>query len=140
MKSFGSQSVKGSIELATAVLPEVPVAKNDTWHTHTTLQTTMNANVETIYQLVGVTPTSYLIHGEGTIVTIPDQPGASAMKYDMKGTIVSDIKVDKVTGWITESKTKQSINGTVAIKDNPDTPGGITFPMTMTAETIITDR
>jgi hypothetical protein len=140
MKSFGSQSVKGSIELATAVLPEVPVAKNDKWQTHTTLQTTMSANVETTYQLVGVTPTSYLIHGEGTIVTIPAEPGTSPMKYDMKGTMVSDIKVDKTTGWITESKTRQNINGTMTIKDNPDTPGGITFPVSMTGETIITDR
>jgi hypothetical protein len=61
------------------------------------------------------------------------------MKYDMKGTMVSDIKADKATGWITESKIKQSIAGTVAIKDNPDAPGGITFPMSMVSETVITN-
>ncbi len=140
IQSFGSQAIKGSIEMSTAVLPETSVAKNDKWTVRTYLQTTMKADVETVYQLVNVTPTSYLIHGEGTIITNPKEPGASPMNYDMKGTIVSDIKVDKATGWITQSITKQNINGTVAIKDNPDTPGGITFPMSMIAETVITDK
>lgn len=140
MQSFGSRSVKGNLEMSTAVLPETPVAKNDKWSKHTALQSTMNANVEAVYQLINITPTSYLIHGEGTIVTIPGEPGTSPMKYDMKGTMVSDIKVDKATGWITESKTRQNINGTMTIKDNPDTPGGITFPVSMTGETVITDK
>jgi hypothetical protein len=62
------------------------------------------------------------------------------MKYNMKGTMTSDVKADRVTGWITESKIKQSIGGTVAIKDNPDAPGGATFPMSMVSETVITDK
>ena len=104
------------------------------------LQSTMKANVTTVYQLTDVTPSSYVIHGEGTIVTITDPVEGILMKYDMKGTMVSDVKADKVTGWITESKIKQNISGTVSIKDNPDTPGGITFPMSMIGETVITDK
>jgi hypothetical protein len=140
IQSFGGGAIKGSIEMSTAVFPEIAVAKNDKWTIHTMLQSTMKANVTTVYQLTDVTPSNYVIHGEGGIVTITDPVEGMPMKYDMKGTMVSDVKADKVTGWITESKIKQNISGTVSIKDNPDTPGGITFPMSMIGETIITDK
>ena len=140
IQSFGGGAIKGSMEMSTAVFPEIAVAKNDKWTIHTMLQSTMKANVTTVYQLTDVTPASYVIHGEGAIVTITDPVEGMPMKYDMKGTMVSDVKADKVTGWITESKIKQNISGTVSIKDNPDTPGGITFPMSMIGETIITDK
>lgn len=139
IQSFGSNAIKGSIEMSTAVFPETPVARNDKWTINTTLQSTMKANVAMVYQLTDATTASYIIHGEGSITTIPAPPDAQ-MKYNMKGTMTSDVKADRVTGWITESKIKQSIGGTVAIKDNPDAPGGATFPMSMVSETVITDR
>ncbi|WPU95464.1 hypothetical protein SNE25_08000 [Mucilaginibacter sabulilitoris] len=44
------------------------------------------------------------------------------------------------TGWISESKTKQMISGTVEIKDNTKVPGGITFPMSVVNESVTTDK
>ncbi|WP_184545212.1 DUF6263 family protein [Mucilaginibacter sp. FT3.2] len=140
IQSFGGGAIKGSIEMSTAVFPEVAVAKNDKWTIHTQLQSTMKADVNTVYQLTGVSPACYLIHGDATITTIKDPVPGMPMTYDMKGTMTSDIKADKVTGWITESRIKQNISGTIAIKDNPDAPGGVTFPMSMIGETVITDR
>lgn len=140
IQSFGGGAIKGSIEMSTAVFPEIAVAKNDKWTIRTTLQSTMKANVTTVYQLTDVTPSSYVIHGDGTIVTITGPVADMPMKYDMNGTMISDIKADKVTGWISESKIKQNISGTVSIKDNADVPGGITFPMSMISETVITDK
>lgn len=140
IQSFGGGAIKGSIEMSTAVFPEVAVAKNDKWTIHTQLQSTMKADVNTVYQLTGVSPASYMIHGDGIIATVKDPVPGMPMTYDMKGTMTSDIKADKITGWITESIIKQNISGTVAIKDNPDTPGGITFPMSMIGETVITDK
>lgn len=144
MKSFGSEAIKNSLEMSTAVFPEKAVAKNDKWTINTTLETTMTAKINTIYQLTDVSPTSYTIHGDGTIITDNTtgfkQISGMPMQYNMKGTITSDIKADKTTGWITESKIKQQISGMVSIKDNPQLPGGASFPMTVVNETVTTDR
>ena len=144
LQSFGAKAIKGSIELATAVFPEIPVAKNDKWTINTSLESAMSARVSTNYQLTDISATSYVIHGEGTLATnaaddfkkVSDMP----MKYNMTGTITADIKADKVTGWISESRSKQLISGTVAIKDNPKVPGGISFPMSVVNESVTTDK
>lgn len=144
LQSFGAKAIKGSIELATAVFPEVPVSKNDKWTINTSLESGMSARVSTNYQLTDISATSYVIHGEGTLATnaaddfkkVSDMP----MKYNMTGTITADIKADKITGWISESRSKQLISGTVDIKDNPKVPGGISFPMSVVNESVTTDK
>lgn len=62
------------------------------------------------------------------------------LKYDMSGTMISEIKVNRKSGWVIESKINQTLKGTSQIKDNPKMPGGITIPMTMINEMTITDK
>jgi len=144
VESFGGTAIKTSLESSMAIYPDNAVAKNDKWLLNTRLQTTMSAATTTNYQLTDITPTGYTIHGDGIISTNDNDDyktiSGMPMKYHMKGTVISDIRVDKVTGWITESHVKQDLSGTVSIKDNQQVPGGVTFPMTMSAETVITDK
>ena len=143
-QSFGSSALKSNLQMSMAVLPETAVAKNDKWTIGTKLEGAMTAQIMSVYQLMDVTPQSYIIHGSSTIATdntagyktISNMP----MKYNMKGTMTSDIVVDKATGWISSSKMKQTIDGTVEIKDNPQVPGGLTFPMTLSGETTTSDH
>jgi hypothetical protein len=143
-QSFGSGALKSNLEMAMSVLPETAVAKNDKWTIKNNLEGAMSAKIVSVYQLVDITPQSYVIHGNATLETdntadyktISNMP----MKYNMKGTMVADVIVDKTTGWISSSKLKQSIDGTVEIKDNPKVPGGLTFPMSVTSETSSVDH
>jgi len=57
------------------------------------------------------------------------------MKYDMAGTMTSDIKIDKETGWVLNAKVNQSINGTVYVKGTSQ----MTIPMTMNNEMIYSE-
>jgi len=144
IQSFGSKALKGSIELSTALFPETPVAKNDKWTINTLLESAMTDRVTTVYQLTKVTPTSYIIHGDGRIEQAGNgdfkQVNGMPMKYHVSGTMIADITADKVTGWVSESKIKQTLSGTVEIKDNPKIPGGIVFPMSVVNETLSTDK
>jgi hypothetical protein len=143
-QSFGSSALKSNLQMSMAVLPETAIAKNDKWTIGTKLEGAMTAQISSVYQLIDVTPQSYVIHGSSTITTdntagyktISNMP----MKYNMKGIMASDIMVDKATGWISSSKMKQHIDGTVEIKDSPQVPGGLTFPMTVTSETSTSDH
>ena len=144
IQSFGSKALKGSIELSTALFPETPVLKNDKWTINTMLESAMTAKVATIYQLTDVTPASYVIHGDGRIESAGNgdfkQVNGMPMKYHVTGTMIADIKADKTTGWVSESKIKQTLSGSVEIKDNPKIPGGIVFPMSVLNETVSTDK
>ncbi|MFC0516976.1 DUF6263 family protein [Mucilaginibacter angelicae] len=144
LQTFGSATIKGNIEMIMAIFPDKAVSKNDEWHVNTDIGGTMAAKLASVYRLVDVTPQNYVIHGEASINSDPaiDYKAMMgvAMKYNIKGTMVSDIKTDKITGWVTESNIKQVIDGTIDIKDSPQTPGGLSFPMSAKTETVITAK
>ncbi|WP_121809068.1 DUF6263 family protein [Mucilaginibacter kameinonensis] len=143
-QSFGSGALKSNLEMAMSVLPEVSVVKNDKWTIKNNLQGAMSAKMVSVYQLMDITPQSFVIHGNATIETDNTAGyktvGNLPMKYNMKGTMVSDVVVDKATGWISSSKVKQNIDGAVEIKDSPQVPGGVTFPMSVVSETSTTNH
>jgi len=62
------------------------------------------------------------------------------VKYDMVGTMTSDIKIDKETGWVSSANIDQSISGTAYIKDHPQMPGGLSIPMTMNNKMVISGK
>ncbi|ASU35876.1 DUF6263 family protein [Mucilaginibacter xinganensis] len=138
MQSFGPNAFKGSIEMGTAIFPDRPVAKDDKWTIKTSLESPAKAEVAITYTLADVVGGMYVIHGDGTITT--DKNAGSVkinsmpIKYNLNGTIISDIRVDKATGWISEVKMKQAMMGDMQILDNPQVPGGMTIPMTFNTD------
>ena len=142
MQSFGAAAFKGTFEMGTAIFPDSPVAKGDKWNINTHLESPTGINVQTIYQLTDIAGNFYLIHGDGTMGTDKNSPlgtiNGMPMKYDLSGTTLTDIMVDKTTGWINEVKLKQVMQGSIAIQDNPKLPGGITIPMTFNTDVLTT--
>jgi hypothetical protein len=137
-QSFGEKALKNNFQDAFAVLPGTDVGVNDSWVSDTKLETVSQANIKTTYVLISITDNEYVIHGDAVV----SPAGANAdfvitngmpMRYNnASGSYTADIKLDKKTGWITGSKTEKNIKGDMEIKDNPQLPGGMTFPMTIT--------
>ncbi|MBB6612866.1 hypothetical protein H7F15_17625 [Pontibacter sp. Tf4] len=144
MKSYGEEAMKGSIETATAIYPEKPVNKGDKWTVSTKLEAGMSANLNTEFQYAENTADHALLRGTSTIATADKdayiETNGIPMKYDITGSQVSEIKVDKKTGWILEAKINQNMKGDAHIKDNPQLPGGMTIPMTIESETTISGK
>jgi len=133
MQSFGETAFKGNLEQTLAIYPSIKVAKNDSWIIKTSMQSVMSANLVSTYQLQDVTDAYYQIHGDAkvtsAVTTTPAQINGMPVKYDLSGTIITDIKADKKTGWVIEEKLRQDIGGNVNILDNPKVPGGMQLPM-----------
>jgi len=144
LQSFGANTFKGSLETGTAIFPATAVSKNDKWTVNTNLESPAKATVQTIYQLVDVTADFYQIHGDGTMVSDtsskPLEINGLPMKYNLSGTTLSDIKVSKTTGWISEIKLRQLMSGSIQILDNPRVPGGMIIPMTFNTEMSTTNK
>jgi hypothetical protein len=144
MQSFGESAFKGNLEQTLAIYPSIKVSKGDSWVINTTLQSVMAANISTTYQLQDLNDTYYQIHGDAKITSANDgkinQINGMPVKYDLSGTLTSDIKADKKTGWVIEEKLKQDVSGTIDIQDNPQIPGGMKVPMKIHSDITTTDH
>ena len=54
--------------------------------------------------------------------------------------MISEIKVDKETGWIIEANINQEIKGDAYMKGNSQMPNGMKIPMMMNNEMTITNE
>ena len=144
MQAYGEQAFKGNLEMCSAIFPDSTVTKGDKWVIKTKLESGMAANMETSYELKETEDTFYIISGISKIATADKdayiQSNGMPLKYDMTGTMTSEIKINRKTGWVIESRTSQTIQGTAQIKDNPQMPGGMSIPMTMNNEMTVTEK
>lgn len=141
MKAYGADALKGNIEMVTAIYPDKPVNKGDKWTINTKLESGMSAKMTTDYAFTDLTSDYALIKGNSNIETVDKdayiESNGMPMKYDLTGSMKSEIKVDKNTGWIIEAKINQEIKGDAYIKENPQVPNGMKIPMTMINEMVI---
>lgn len=141
MKAYGGKAVKGNIEMVTAIFPDQPVNKGDKWTINTELESGMSAKMITNYEFTELTSDYALINGNSIIETADKdayiESNGMPVKYNLTGSMLSEIKVDKNTGWIIEAKIHQEIKGDAFIKENPQVPNGMKIPMTMINEMAI---
>ncbi|MBB3056933.1 DUF6263 family protein [Mucilaginibacter gotjawali] len=144
VQSFGENAFKGSLENGVAIFPNSGLAKNAKWTVNSNLSSPAKARVKTVYQLTDISPDVFIIHGDGIITTDedikPEQDSGTPLKYELNGGMVTDIKIDKKTGWISALNIKQFTQGSLEIMDNPKTPGGMTIPMMIKTEINVTGK
>ena len=144
-QSFGEKSFKNNLEMSSAIFPGRPVAKGEKWVINSKLESGMNADIETTYELAEVNETSYVITGVSIIKSISNNEyqmssNGMEMKYDLKGDMTSRIKIHKNSGWTIESTIEQNIEGITFIKPSEQMPDGMEIPMKMTNEMILSEN
>lgn len=143
IRAYGSEAFKGNLEMVLAIYPENPVNKGDKWNIDTKLESGMSANMSTEYEFVDSTSDYAIIKGSSVIETEDKdayvESNGMPMKYDLKGSMTSEIKVDKNTGWIIEAKIDQEIGGDGYIKENSQMPNGMKVPIVMKNSMTITN-
>jgi hypothetical protein len=142
-QSFGDRAFRSSFEMGTVIFPTVPIKKSAFWIIDTQMETARAAYQHTIYELRQITDVDYLIHGNSTI-TYQDaekfiETNGVPLRYLLSGFMQADIRVNKATGWVTESRITQTISGNTEIKANPKMPNGMTIPMNMRSDMVITN-
>ncbi|UII24474.1 DUF6263 family protein [Fulvivirga maritima] len=133
-KSFGKESFTSSMESLFAIFPNKKVAPGDTWDISNEIKTTMDLNMEGTYKYEEATAEDYVISGN-TKIQSGDEPtdvNGMQMTYNMSGTMLSDIKVNKKSGWISEANLTQELSGTASA-------GGMEIPMNTKSTIKITD-
>ena len=138
MKSYGEKSFRGSMEMVSAIYPDKPVSLGESWIVKTKLESGMMADVKTKYTFTANESDHHLIRGVSEIETLDKdsyiEVDGMPVRYDLKGEMHSEIKVNKSTGWIVDAKVVQHIYGSASLKDSPQIPGGMDIPMTIDSE------
>lgn len=141
-KAYGADAFKGNIEMVTAIFPDNPINKGDKWTIKTKLESGMAALMTTEYEFTKLGNDYAIIKGNSVIETEDQdayiESNGMPMRYDLTGSMISEIKVDKETGWIIEANINQEIKGDAYIQENPQMPSGMKIPMTMKNEITIT--
>ena len=103
----------------------------------------MAAKMNTIYKLCEIKDSFFKIEGNSILETVDKDAyikiDEMPLKYDLKGTMFSEIKIDNQTGWIIEAKINQEIQGIAQVKKNWKMPDGMKIPMNIKTEIQITN-
>lgn len=138
---FNPESLKGYIETGALIFPSTPVAKDDKWKVDIKRETPAKMQLSINYQLIDIVKDLYLVHGEGTISSDKNagavQINGMPVKYNLSGSFISDVRLNKSTGWISSFRTTQLIVGDMHIQDNPQVPGGMSIPVSFNTNDVI---
>lgn len=144
MKSYGEKAIKGNLEMCLAIFPDTPVTQGDTWKVNTRLESTMDARISTTYTFSDIQKSYYTISGVSDMKTVDSdtyfETNGMSIKYDLAGSMISEIKVNPQTGWVNESAVEQKMSGTAYILDGPNMPGGMEMPMSFTTLISVTEK
>jgi len=141
-QAYGENALKGNLEMVTSIFPDKPVGIGDTWNVTTNMESGFAALMTSTYKFLEEGTDYYLIGGDSDIQTEDTdayvENNGMKMKYDLKGTLVSKIKIDKVSGWIKDAKINQELKGKTNIQGNAQMPNGMSIPMEMKNDMTIT--
>ncbi len=135
--AYGEEAFIRNLELSTAIYPpsKTSVSKRDRWNVSFVLGNDIPATVETEYRLTQVKDDEIVIEGKGVIITPGDRvfPGAEGMRmrYDLEGSMQSEIRINATTGWVTQATIEQTISGDVMISDE-EVPEEMPIAMSVT--------
>lgn len=118
--SFGKENFKSSFETITAIFPPEPVELGRQWVAEAVLNNNMPVRINTLYKFENETEDNYVITGVGTLISYQPKDGSynntTPYTYQLTGTVGSEIKLDKNTGWIKEARVKQEMSGYSILK------------------------
>jgi uncharacterized protein DUF6263 len=132
-QSYGEGAIKKNMESSFRVYPEKMISKGEKWTVDTQLEAGGNADIKTIYELTDITPEYYVLKGTAVISTASGKGAEAAQMSDISGTVVSDIKLNRKTGWAMSATIKQDIKGNVNAAGN-------TIPIVMKNVMTISDH
>ncbi len=133
LNACGEKAFKGNFNMMTAMFPSRKVNKGDKWIVNTELELLQAANLEITYKLTDIGDDYYQIHGESTMKNVNKdayvQVNGMPVKYDLSGSMITNLKLSKTTGWIIEGTIKQEMKGNMEFKDTEQVPGGMIVPI-----------
>ena len=133
ISNMGEESMKQNFSLFHCLYPAKPVRLSETWDiSYRTTQADMTLEFSGKGKLVEVTPRTFLVRVEGMLTTInlSLQEGGDQL-FLLRGLQVSEIVIDRKSGWPIQSTANQDVSGLLYIQTNGDEEDRMEIPMQM---------
>jgi hypothetical protein len=138
MQAFGEKIIKDNLQNVTEIFPESSVSEGDKWVVKSQLQSVSAVNQKASYELKNVNDSICTIIGTSKLETVDNkayvETNGASMKYDLNGTMNAVIKLNKKTGWVSEAKILQDVEGSSQLKETTQYPKGIVIPLVRNVE------
>lgn len=133
--TFGDEAMKSMMQSASIQYPDVLIAEGDTWGKKISSMGAMPLAMDVTYKVDHIDADKIVLSFEGNIMTDKEKAldlGIMEMSMDMKGDYSGTSEIDRKTGLILKSTTKQDMNGSMGAM-------GMNIPMSI-RQTISVDR
>lgn len=132
-RNMGEENIRQNFSHYFGIYPEKPVRKGESWDiNYQMILTGMEFEFLGKGALIEVTPRNYLIRIEGDVSTInSDDPVWNPQQIMLEGKQVSEITIDRKTGWPVKSITNQDISGLMLMQSSEPDDQPVEIPMVM---------
>ncbi len=142
-QSYGKEAFKNNIVTQMSFFPAKKVGIGEKWIDNIVMNTGVPVNNVTEYELTGFDSNTATLKGISTYA-LTDGNGikevnGQKMNMEISGKGFYDIKIDRKSGWIIESKLKNEITGKVSMKQG-ETGEEVNFLTKTVGETIMTNE
>jgi len=141
MQAFGGNIIKDNLQNVTEIFPESSVSEGDKWVVKSQLQSVSAVNQKASYVLKDVNDSICTIVGTSKLESVDKKAyvevNGASMKYDLNGKMNAIIKLNKKTGWVSEAKILQDVEGSSQLKETAQYPNGIVIPLARNVEMTI---
>lgn len=134
-QSFGEKSIKGNLQETFVIFPKEPLAVKSSWTTTNGIEAAaISITTKTTYTLNAITDKYYDVSGTAVIMSDKEPLFKKSAGYFIRlvqptGSYNARMKIDKVTGWITESQITKDISATAEVKKTEGGPIELSYPM-----------
>lgn len=138
-QSFGEKSIKGNLQQSFIIYPKRAIGVKDMWTDQTPLEAAaISAKIKNTYTLDNITADNYEISAKSLLLpdkaaTYKQTSGIYMRLLNISGTFESSAKVNKTTGWVSESNAVKHIKANAEVKRTLTATDTIVFPMTIDA-------
>ncbi len=141
--TFGEKVFIGNMEILTAIFPLGDVQLNDSWENKIGFDGDKYLAIDNLFTLKECYNDYAFIRGIAHVISRDNKEYKNVsgykVKYNLTGTMTSNLRIDKLTGWIVDSEISQSFEGTATMRRN-FLFSKITIPTKMKVYTKITDN
>jgi hypothetical protein len=144
-QSFGEKAFRNNLQNVMAFYPRNTVIKGSKWGTNSTFTSAnMEMQVSSNFTLDDVNESQYVISGTSKM-TVPNadvfkEINGRSTKANISGNVITNMKINKKTGWIEESVSTMDLKGAVTFKADEKMPQGMTIPMEVSGKTTLTSN
>jgi hypothetical protein len=145
-QSFGEKTIKGNLQETFVVFPQKTVGVGGTWSNSTFIESAgFSTHTKTSYTLSNITNDAYEITGTATVMPDKEPAFKSTNKFfmrltDVDGNNSTSLKIDKKTGWVSNSHITKHIKANVELKQAINGPLMMTYPMVIDGVLAVTGK